>query len=78
MPLAMAVAILHEHAGSQWDPAVVEQAISVATTLEGTPGFDRVGRASASASTPSQSLTNDDVVVPDDIGELLAAVDAEI
>lgn len=40
-----AVAVLREHAGSQWDPRVVEAAIDTLVALVGTgPALDRVGR----------------------------------
>ncbi len=69
MPLPMAFAILREHAGSQWDEAVVEQVITAVATMPTVSAFDAVGRAEAPIAA---------VAIPDDISELLVAVDAEI
>jgi HD-GYP domain-containing protein (c-di-GMP phosphodiesterase class II) len=68
MPLNMAFAILREHAGSQWDEQVVEQVMAVVPSMPTVSAFDQVGR-------------DDDLEhtsIPDDIGELLMSVDAEI
>ena len=68
MPLSMAFAILREHAGSQWDEQVVDQVMAVVSSMPMANTFDRVGRG-------------DDLElmsIPDDIGELLLVVDAEI
>jgi HD-GYP domain-containing protein (c-di-GMP phosphodiesterase class II) len=70
MPMKMAFAVLHEHAGSQWDPAVIEHVVAVLPSMPGLPGLDEVGR---SADTGSR-----DAAIPDDVGALLVAVDAEI
>lgn len=67
LTLPLAFAILREHAGTQWDATVVEHAIAVVPGMASQSAFEAVGRMSA-----------DDVSIPDDIGELLAAVDAEI
>jgi HD-GYP domain-containing protein (c-di-GMP phosphodiesterase class II) len=68
MPLNMAFAILREHAGSQWDEQVVEQVMAIVPTMTTVGTFDRVGRDDDLETTS----------IPDDIGELLVAVDAEI
>ena len=73
MPLAMGFAILREHAGSQWDDDVVRYVMATLPTMPAAATFDRVGRAGA-----QQTVFADDVVIPDDIGAILAAVDAEI
>jgi HD-GYP domain-containing protein (c-di-GMP phosphodiesterase class II) len=68
MPLNMAFAILREHAGSQWDEQVVEQVMAVVPSMPTVGAFDQVGR-------------DDDLErtsIPDDVGALLIAVDAEI
>lgn len=69
MPMPLAFAILREHAGSQWDDAVIQQVIAAVTTMPTVSSFDAVGRA-------------DDAVdfdqIPDDISELLVTLDAEI
>ncbi len=68
MPLSLAFAILREHAGSQWDEQVVEQVMAVVPSMPTISTFDQVGR-------------DDDLErtsIPDDIGELLMTVDAEI
>lgn len=68
MPLSMAFAILREHAGSQWDEQVVEHVMAVVASMPLANTFDQVGRG-------------DDLElmsIPDDIGELLLVVDAEI
>jgi hypothetical protein len=44
MPVKLAFAILREHAGSQWDPAVVEQVIAVLPTMPTVSQLDEVGR----------------------------------
>jgi len=68
MPLNMAFAILREHAGSQWDERVVEQVMATVPTMPIENAFDQVGRDDDLERTP----------IPDDIGELLLTVDAEI
>lgn len=68
MPLNMAFAILREHAGSQWDEQVVEQVMAVVSSMPIANAFDRVGRAD-----DLQLMS-----IPDDIGDLLLVVDAEI
>ncbi len=70
MPVKMAHAVLREHSGSQWDPIVIEQVMAVLPTMPAVSTFDEVGRAvEGRAPVP---------LVPADIGELLAVVDAEI
>ncbi len=69
MPIPLAFAILREHAGSQWDEAVVEQVIAAVTTMPTVSSFAAVGRADGAA---------DFDHIPDDISELLVALDAEI
>lgn len=69
MPTDLACGILREHAGSQWDEQVVEQVIAVAVSMPQLWAFDGVGRGMRTATTAP---------VPDDVGELLRAVDSEI
>ncbi len=69
MPVELACAILREHAGSQWDEQVVQQVVTVVATMPQHRAFAAVGRVAPPASRMS---------VPDDIGELLITVDAEI
>lgn len=71
MPIAMAHAILREHAGSQWDPMVIDHVMAVLPSMPAVSAFDDVGR------TPIISADTE-IVIPADIGELLADVDAEI
>lgn len=69
LALPMAFAILREHAGSQWDEAVVDQVIAVVATMPTVDAFAAVGGAPGDL---------DGARIPDDIGDLLVAVDAEI
>lgn len=70
MPMKMAFAVLHEHAGSQWDAAVIEQVMAVLPSMPTLPGLDEVGRSAEQAQR--------DGAIPDDVSALLVAVDAEI
>lgn len=70
MPVKMAFAVLHEHAGTQWDAAVIEQVMSVLPSMPTVSGLDEVGRGV----TPPEPAD----AIPDDLGALLVAVDAEI
>ena len=70
MSVKMAHAVLREHAGSQWDPAVIDQVMAVLPTMPVVSTFDEVGRS------VDGQVHGDDV--PSDIGELLTAVDVEI
>lgn len=71
MPVKMAFAVLHEHADTQWDSAVIEQVMTVLPSMPTVSGLDEVGRSVRAAETaPSE--------IPDDLGALLVAVDAEI
>lgn len=70
MPMKMAFAVLHEHAGTQWDAAVIDQVMAVLPSMPVVPGLDEVGRSA------DQALR--DTEVPGDVGALLVAVDAEI
>jgi HD-GYP domain-containing protein (c-di-GMP phosphodiesterase class II) len=67
MSLRVAFAVLREHAGTQWDGAVIDQLLGVLPTIPGIPALDEVGRRSTDAS-----------ALPDDVHELLTTVDAEI
>ncbi len=69
MPMGMALAVLREHAGSQWDPAVIDQLIAVLPTMPMIATLDDVGRNSDHI---------DATAMPDDVRELLQDVDAEI
>ena len=68
MPVKMAFAVLHEHSDTQWDAAVIEQVMAVLPSMPTVSGLDEVGRHERSTRRS----------VPDDIGALLVAVDAEI
>lgn len=72
MPIRLAFAILREHAGSQWDPAVVEQVIAVLPTMPTVSGLDEVGRRAAAVDRVPSDISEIDV------SELLVTVDAEI
>lgn len=71
MPIKMAFAILREHAGSQWDQAVVEQVIAVLPTMPLIASLDEVGRM-------SDDVAEFEHITPEDISELLVSVDVEI
>ena len=73
MPAKLAFAILREFSGTQWDATVVEQVIAVLPTMPTIAGLDEVGR---SAGSPVESGDSESGA-PDDIGALLALVDAE-
>ena len=75
LSLAMAMAVLREHAGSQWDRRVVEQLMAVVPSMLATPGLEHVGRGQYAA--PTRELAGDPVAAHD-VDELLIAVDAEI
>jgi HD-GYP domain-containing protein (c-di-GMP phosphodiesterase class II) len=70
MSVALAFAILREHAGSQWDAAIVERVIALLPSMPRLGTLDAVGRAAADVSA--------EVEIPADIEALLATVDAEI
>jgi HD-GYP domain-containing protein (c-di-GMP phosphodiesterase class II) len=70
LSVAMAFAILREHAGSQWDQHVVQQVMATLPSMAPAGPLDAVGRRLESV--------EDTFAVPDDLSELLAAVDAEI
>lgn len=74
MSIKLAFAILREYAGTQWDPAVVEQVVAVLPTMPTVSSLDEVGR---SITVPRRDLVPDDLSEID-VGELLAAVDVEI
>ena len=75
LTLGMAMAVLREHAGSQWDAHVVDHVMAVVPTMLSTPGLDHVGRSSNAKSSIDFA---DNAMVPQDVNELLIAVDAEI
>jgi putative nucleotidyltransferase with HDIG domain len=77
MPISMAFAILREHAGSQWDQDVVRHVMATLPTMPSAATFDRVGRATPTVGFDSPTDASD-VEIPDDLGAILAAVDAEI
>jgi HD-GYP domain-containing protein (c-di-GMP phosphodiesterase class II) len=70
MPMQMAFAILREHAGSQWDPDVVKQVMLTLPAVPVISRLDGVGRPD------EDELAS--IEIPDDVHELLEAVDAEI
>jgi HD-GYP domain-containing protein (c-di-GMP phosphodiesterase class II) len=70
MSPAVATRIFREHAGTQWDPNVIDQVIATVMSSSSTGRLALVGR---------EATTADDVELdPDEIERLLAAVDAEI
>jgi HD-GYP domain-containing protein (c-di-GMP phosphodiesterase class II) len=70
LPLRLGIAVLREHSGSQWDPAVVSAVIASLPEVPQTSRLETVGR--------DADLVDARAEIPADIGELLAAVDAEI
>jgi HD-GYP domain-containing protein (c-di-GMP phosphodiesterase class II) len=76
MPIKLAFAILREHAGSQWDPAVVEQVIAVLPTMPTVSRLDEVGRGDRAFDPVRDRVPND--ISEIDVRELLVTVDAEI
>jgi HD-GYP domain-containing protein (c-di-GMP phosphodiesterase class II) len=73
MSSKMAFAVLREHAGAQWDESVIDQVIAVLPTMPQIDKLEAVGRTDSDADS-----ARSDYDVPDDIGDLLALVDAEI
>jgi HD-GYP domain-containing protein (c-di-GMP phosphodiesterase class II) len=82
LPFRLGFAILREHAGTQWDPDVVRAVIATMPDMPAMSRLDDVGRGLStlgSAVVEADDATADAAVeIPDDIGELLAALDAEI
>lgn len=76
MPIRLAFAILREHAGSQWDPAVVEQVIAVLPSMPTISNLDEVGRGAHAYDPALDRAPND--ISEIDVSELLVTVDAEI
>lgn len=76
MPIKLAFAILREHAGSQWDPAVVEQVIAVLPTMPTVGRLDEVGRGTGLFDARHERFPDD--ISEIDVNELLVTVDAEI
>jgi HD-GYP domain-containing protein (c-di-GMP phosphodiesterase class II) len=76
MPIRLAFAILRENAGTQWDPAVVEQVISVLPTMPVVSRLDEVGRGEQVHDPSLDRAPND--ISEIDVSELLVTVDAEI
>lgn len=74
MSIKLAFAILREYAGTQWDPAVVEQVVAVLPTMPVVSSLDEVGRGVA---VPVRHHVPDDISEID-VSELLVTVDAEI
>jgi len=79
LPVGLAFAVLSEHAGSQWDPRVIDHAMAVFSSMPAPNALDTVGRSETLATmAPSSSVDISTNRLPDDVSELLAAVDAEI
>jgi HD-GYP domain-containing protein (c-di-GMP phosphodiesterase class II) len=76
MPIKLAFAVLGEHAGSQWDAAVIEQVMTVLPSMPTVSGLDAVGREVTSDRMHAD--LEDAEQIPSDVGDLLVAVDAEI
>ncbi|MGA1438678.1 MAG: HD-GYP domain-containing protein [Ilumatobacteraceae bacterium] len=70
MPTSVATRIFREHAGTQWDPNVIDQVIATVMSTSSTGRLALVGRESADA----DDLELDAAAIE----RLLAAVDAEI
>ena len=76
MPVGMAFAILREHAGSQWDQDIVTHVMATLPSMAPAGTFANIGRPGHHDAWADEEI--DVTVVPDDLGEILAAVDAEI
>ena len=76
MSVKLAFAILREHAGTQWDPAVVEQVIAVLPTMPVVSRLDEVGRGTHGYDAARDRVPDD--ISEIDVSELLVTVDAEI
>jgi HD-GYP domain-containing protein (c-di-GMP phosphodiesterase class II) len=74
LSVSMAFAILREHAGSQWDQDVVQQVMATLPSMAPAGTLQAVGRPAA----PPDLSLDEQLVIPDDLGAILAAVDAEI
>lgn len=82
LPFKLGFAILREHAGTQWDADVVRAVIA---TLPDMPAMSRLNDVGRGLSTLGTAVVEADdatadamAAIPDDISELLAALDAEI
>jgi HD-GYP domain-containing protein (c-di-GMP phosphodiesterase class II) len=79
LPVGLAFAVLSEHAGSQWDPRVIEHAKVVFATMPTPDALDAIGRSETLAAVGAPSSVDSSATrLPDDVSALLAAVDAEI
>ena len=76
MSVNMAFAILREHAGSQWDQNVVTQVMATLPGMAAAGTFAAVGRTREEPAAAGHDI--DVSMVPDDLSEILATVDAEI
>jgi len=75
MSPGMAFSVLREHAGSQWDPKVIDHVMAVLPAMDIGEGLTAVGK---NVHADSTVLVADNVNVVDDVNDLLIAVDAEI
>ena len=75
MQTNMALSVLREHAGSQWDAKVIAHVTAVLPSMSNTPGLAEVGRP---APLSSENEIDDNRIPIEDVNELLIAVDAEI
>ena len=75
LSVRLGIAILREHAGSQWDPNVIRAVIATLPDMPATSHLDDVGRDFDVLVAHSG---DGDGELPSDVSELLAAVDAEI
>src|SRR4051794_3767112 len=75
MSPATAFSVLREHAGSQWDPKVIDHVMAVLPAMDHRQGLVAVGR---SVGVESDVHAAADANVVDDVDDLLIAVDAEI
>jgi HD-GYP domain-containing protein (c-di-GMP phosphodiesterase class II) len=75
MSPGMAFSVLREHAGSQWDPKVIDHVMAVLPAMDIGEGLTAVGK---NVHTDSTVPVADNVNVVDDVNDLLIAVDAEI
>lgn len=82
LPIQLGFAILREHAGSQWDTDVVHATIATLPDMPAMSRLDNVGRGLSMLGivvAEADDATADVMAgIPDDVSELLAALDAEI
>jgi putative nucleotidyltransferase with HDIG domain len=75
MDTSMALSVLREHAGSQWDRKVIDHVMSVLPAMADAYGLDAVGK-NVDAGKDAEIETG--LMPLEDVNELLIAVDAQI